>query len=86
MSDPYIEIDYIGGNCPVQSEGRIGGVEFYFRARHKGWSMGIGGSDNVLNPEFFYSGDHENAGWMPKYVALQLIADCIRRYVEGEMD
>lgn len=32
----------IGGNCPVQAEGTIDGVPFYFRARGDQWSMGIG--------------------------------------------
>ena len=39
----------IGGNCPVQAEGRIDGLPLYFRARSSHWSLGIGG-DPVASP------------------------------------
>jgi len=84
MSDPAIEIDYIGGNCPVQAEGRIGNVPWYFRARGQSWSMGIGG-EPICGPHVRFDGEYGDnpyaAGWMPQYVALEIIADCIRRYV-----
>ena len=31
MIDSRVEIDWVGGNCPVQAEGRIGGKPFNFR-------------------------------------------------------
>ena len=37
-----IVISMIGGHCPMQAEGTIDGVPFYFRARGRDWSMGIG--------------------------------------------
>ena len=68
MSQTSIEIDEIGGNCPVQAEGRIDGEPFYFRARGARWSIGIGGQDPVCAPEWSHEepyGDGPfDAGWM----------------------
>ena len=84
--DPAIEIDYIGGICPVQAEGMIGNVKWYFRARGQSWSMRVGG-DPICRPDVCFDGDYGDnpyaAGWMPQYVALEIIADCLRRYVTG---
>jgi len=30
------------GLCPVQAEGTVNGVPFYFRSRHEKWEMHIG--------------------------------------------
>lgn len=84
MADLSICIEYISGNCPVQSEGRIGGQHFYFRARGQRWSMSIGGSDPIIEPEWYYEepyGDTPHAaGWMPQYEALEMIAKAIKLY------
>ncbi len=86
MRDEQIVIDCIGGNCPVQAEGRIGGVPFYFRARGRRWSMSIGGDDVVGEPEWYYEepyGDTEfAAGWMPQHEALAMMAKAFRLYSE----
>jgi hypothetical protein len=37
-----VQIEFIGGNCPVQAECTICGKPFYFRARGSRWTMGIG--------------------------------------------
>ncbi len=69
---PKIEIDYLGGQCPVQAEGKINGVPFYFRARGEHWSLSIG-----PNPVWHYSeayGDGPyDAGWMGHEEARQFI-------------
>lgn len=81
--DPTIRIDTFGGNCPVQADGTIGGVPFYFRARGKHWSLGIG-ADPVGRPEWYirrrYSWRKHLAGWMPQYTALACIAKAARLY------
>ena len=83
-SDPYIRIETLGGNCPVQAEGVIDGAPFYFRARGNRWSMSIGGPDVVMHPDWYYQesyGDEEYAaGWMPAYVALGFIARAVGLY------
>lgn len=82
--DPIIKIDYLGGNCPVQSEGLIDGKPYYFRARGDGWSIGIGG-DPVAAPEWSHEEDYgewPSAGWMPQWEALSFIASAVRIYAE----
>lgn len=87
MGDLSISIDYIGGNCPVQAEGHVNGKPFYFRARGERWTMSIGGDDCVMSPEWFYEEAYgENpyeAGWMPQYVALAMIAKAFEKYCEN---
>src|SRR5688572_3651548 len=80
-----IEIDYLGGNCPVQAEGRIDGKPFYFRARGMSWSLEIG-AEPVRNPEWGYREDWGDtmfaAGWMDESEAMRLIekgAELFRR-------
>lgn len=78
------QIDMIGGNCPVQAEGHIGGrTKFYFRARGDQWSMSIGGRDLIGNPSWYYSepyGVWPEAGWMPEAEARDFIDKAIKRY------
>jgi hypothetical protein len=71
-----IRIDYIGGNCPVQAEGRINGHKFYFRARGEHWSIGVGG-DPIMNPAWSYEEPYGDepfaAGWMTEDEARTFI-------------
>jgi len=84
-----IEIDWLGGNCPVQAMGKIDGEPFYFRARGETWSLSIGseeedsgktgvhGRDVVGSPSREYEEDYGDgpydAGWMKEDVARQMI-------------
>jgi hypothetical protein len=89
-----VVIDYIGGNCPVQAEGKIGGKEFYFRARGNHWSISIdsdlGPDVRFLNPEWYYEepyGDGPyDAGWMSEEEARALIYEAAKRYLEEVKD
>lgn len=79
-------INGVGGNCPVQGEGTIGGKEFYFRARGDRWSIGIGG-DVILSPEWYYEeayGTWPDAGWMSEAEARSFIAAASARYLAGD--
>lgn len=67
-----IDIEFIGGNCPVQAEGKIDGVPFYFRARGSGWRIGIGGKP-VGEPDWVTFGERESASWMLMGEARELI-------------
>ena len=71
-----VRIDHIGGWCPVQAEGTIDGKPFYFRARGRRWSLGIGG-EPVGSPEWEVSkqwGDGPyDAGYMPLQDAIDII-------------
>lgn len=87
-----LQIETIGGNCPVQAEGTIDGVPFYFRARGRRWSMGIGG-DPVGEPEWLCQcswgdGPGDNrfaAGWMSEVEALRLIEWCAAEYAANAL-
>ena len=80
-----LKISYSGGNCPVQVEGTIDNVPFYFRARGEHWSMGIG-SDPICTPDFYkyekYGAGSFEAGWMEESVALEFVAQCIDEYLK----
>ena len=66
-----IQIDFVGGNCPVQAEGTIAGKPFYFRARGSRWTMGIG-DDPVSIPHRVEIGPDGK----PVRVADEWFADC----------
>jgi hypothetical protein len=73
-------IDTSGGNCPLQIEGTIDGVFFYFRARGKRWSIDIGesarGGDGEWRIEAPY-GEWPDAGWMEEDQGLKIVeASC----------
>jgi hypothetical protein len=91
MTDVMIEIDWLGGNCPVQAEGTINGKRFYFRARGDCWSLEVSpGADGdylswPVTPEpWLYEEDYGDgpfdAGWMPQEEAVQMIAKAAALY------
>ena len=79
-------IDNIGGNCPVQAEGHINDQPFYFRARGKRWSVGVGG-DVIGEPDWYYEEEYPGgpfaAGWMSEAEARKCIQEAADRYVSG---
>lgn len=81
-----IECD-VYGNCPVQAEGRINGIEFYFRARGNHWTIGIGG-DVTGNPDWFYKEEYGDkpfaAGWMTESEARMFIEKACKEYVKDK--
>lgn len=83
-----ISITSIGGLCPVQAEGTINGVPFYFRARHQHWLLAIGGEDPVDDPEWEYEEHYSDvpsaAGYMTEDEARQFISAAAERFERGE--
>lgn len=81
-------IDMIGGQCPVQAEGKIDGKPFYFRARGERWTMGIGGEDVVGYPQWKrwakWGDGPFAAGWMTEDEARKIIEQCAADYSAGE--
>jgi hypothetical protein len=74
-------IDWLGGNCPVQAEGTLDGVPFYFRARGTSVTVDVGD-------------EWPHAGWISEPLARAYIdeaylawmeRDTPRRFVEREL-
>jgi len=83
---PDIEIDFLGGNCPVQAEGRINGQRFYFRSRGQSWTLGIGG-ELIETPAWEHAewyGEWPEAGWITTEQAEAFIRQAAERYARGE--
>lgn len=92
MSD--LRIEMIAGYCPVQAEGTIDGVPFYFRARGRRWSMSIGKNPvSILttieaNTDEWYAEstwglERFAAGWMPEAEARRLVEWCASEYAKN---
>lgn len=89
IGDVHLKVAYLGGLCPVQAEGWVNGIPFYFRSRHDHWSVSIG-EDPIGTPwdhpgyyreEVFspYGWEHD-AGYMHQNVALDIIWRCAREF------
>jgi hypothetical protein len=69
--------------CPVQVEGTIDEVPFYFRSRWGHWRIGIGG-DVVGDPDWTRQSDYGDgaydASWMPEEEALEIIERCANEW------
>lgn len=82
---PEYELDYLGGNCPVQAEGKVGDVPFYFRARGAHWCLGIG-EDPVGEPVWIHEeafGSSFEAGWMEEDEARRFREFALARHAAG---
>lgn len=88
-----IKVDTFGGSCPVQVEGTIDGLPFYFRARGASWSMSIAqdkDGDPVETfgggPGWFYEepfGVWPDAGYMPDDDVRKAIVGSVKRWRES---
>ncbi len=81
-ADPGLQIDFLGGNCPVQAEGTIDGVPFYFRSRGDQWSFGVG-PEPVGEPEWEHIepyGEWPEAGWITTGQAMAFIDKAVALY------
>lgn len=85
------EIQWIGGNCPVQAQGVIDGLPFYFRARGEHWSFRVAESkdgDPVDGIGFYYEEDYGTtqfaAGWMTEDEARTFIDKAAKLYETRE--
>ena len=86
-----LTITHLGGSCPVQGDGTVEGIPFYFRARGQHWSMAIG-ADPVAISCGYKSGWYRqekwgsgafDAGFMKKDEALGLINRCAEEYARS---
>jgi len=87
-----LKIEQLGGLCPVQAEGTVNCVPFYFRARYGYWSMGIGkdpvGAGFKDNDAWYYAEDWPHgeyqAGYMSKEDAVECIHKAAKLYLENK--
>ncbi len=81
-----IDIETIGGVCPMQIEGLIDDVEFYFRARGQAWALHVGGEEICLNPKWSYEEAYGAtpyaAGYMTEGEAVEFLHEAAAMYVE----
>lgn len=85
-----ISLEYLGGGCPVQGEGKVDEYDIYFRARGDRWSFNIGTGVKVYGipdgvGELVFSstgkwGENYDAGWMPWFSAYLICRRCIKIY------
>lgn len=91
QSHPKLQIDMIGGNCPVQAEGTVNGVPFYFRARGQRWTFSAGqdpvaictGRSGGFHYEEPYGAEKYDAGWMSEEEADGFIRAAAQRFHEA---
>jgi hypothetical protein len=72
-----VMVDWGGGECPVQVEGTVTGIPFYFRARGQRWRCDIG---DWWRGGGVYGEDPFAAGYMPLDDAIDLIIESVRAW------
>lgn len=86
FDDTGASIDQMGGQCPVQVEGRVDGQWFYFRARGQSWQFHVAPSEAEIfsKPSFYIEGSYGEkkfaAGYMPDADALLIMTHAINLY------
>ena len=82
LSDSGIEIEWLGGNCPVQSEGTVAGCPYYFHARGNRWSFEVR-TESSENPVWQHRenyGTWPEAGWITEDEARAFIVKAAALY------
>jgi hypothetical protein len=81
MSERNLEIDWIGGNCPVQAEGTFDGHAFYFRARGTVVTLDVGDDEwSWTGPQY----EWPDAGWISEDTARAFIADAYDEWLHRD--
>lgn len=81
-----LTIEYLGGNCPVQSEGMFDDYQYYFRARGQHWSIELTDPTNlipILMIKVQYGDSDFAAGWMPRDDAFKIIVSTYFKWKAG---
>ncbi|NEJ73534.1 hypothetical protein GR197_23845 [Rhizobium phaseoli] len=73
-SMPGILIERPKGSQPVQSTGLIDGKDFYFRESDGSWSLSVGGTDVVDQPDWYYEEEHDRPDELREEAIYGLIA------------
>lgn len=82
-----VVIETYGGSCPVQVEGTIDGLPFYFRGRHNTISLAIASTPNgdvFAEDAWYYEENYGDAdfaaGYIPLGEAVEFINKAIKMY------
>lgn len=78
-----LSVDWVSGNCPVQAEGHVNGVSFYYRAR--GWHQSFETSDGFLMQEPVI-GSQFDAGWISEEDARFFISRASASYIRTKSE
>jgi hypothetical protein len=77
----------LGGNCPVQCDGKIDGQWFYFRARGERWTFTVAPTDAEIfsKPTFHLEraygvGSRFDAGWMEQSEAVGFMCEGVKAF------
>ncbi|MBX5241317.1 hypothetical protein [Rhizobium sp. NLR22b] len=73
-SMPGILVERPNGGHPVQSTGLIDGKDFYFRESDGFWSLSVGGTDVVDQPDWYYEEEHDTPDELSEEAVYSLIA------------
>ena len=92
MKTVNLKIESICGYAPVQGEGTVNGVPFYFRALGWRWEMGIGhdpvsicvygGKAGGWYRSEPWGESTYSAGYMPMETAKEIITKCANEYAQ----
>lgn len=76
-----VDIYFIDGFCPVQSEGKFGDHYYYFRARGESWSIIVGVDEKTLLTKYKwrYSEDWPHGSFSAGYMSEEDARNCINR-------
>lgn len=88
VRNPEIKMEVTCPAAPLQIEGTINGVPFYFRSRWTRWSIGVGG-DPVIAPEWereaeYQDGEPYAASWMPESEGKAIIERCAKEWAKEQ--
>jgi hypothetical protein len=88
-----LDITWLSGQAPVQAEGAVAGLPFYFRARWDYWTFSVAqttsgdpvqvllGAEEGYNLQGAYGAKGEcEASWMPHGDAWRIIGECVQEY------
>lgn len=73
-SMPGILIERPRGSQPIQATGLIDGKDFYFRESDGFWSLSVGGTDVVDQPDWYYEEEHDAPDELSEEAVYGLIA------------
>jgi hypothetical protein len=94
MDQRLVQLEFFGGECPVQSWGTLLGKPFYFRARWNYWTFEVGeekylpacNDSDISHLDYYIEQEYGNspydAGYMPFAESREIIISSICAYLQ----